>query len=235
MDMIGNPTYDGGDQLSRKGAQFCSVYMTATMRRYLDFVRRFAARYDTNEKLAFVTSAEIPMDSMAKGPGYVQSVAQANMMTLAKEFPRAFRRTPSGILGAWWSHGGGPAVREQFAQHVLDSGGGFGFPDLDGNPSESHYNSHFRAALIANAGKWPSWQGVENADYHPDRSGFPVPNAQIASANRTGTNFIWWEPSQYLDQNGTGYNFDPTVYNYLRSDQFGGITMTCPTNISCAR
>lgn len=232
-DMLDNPDYDGGqrvrsaDSASKKiaGVKFATIHHPATMDRYLAFVRAFAARYDADERLAFVTSAEIPYEPSLKVGQYHESTARAAIFRLA-EMPAFFPRTPSGVLGAWWSFGGGDRERDRFAQAMLEAGGGFGFPDLDGTMTGRHYNSSFRSHVVANGGKWPCWMGMEWGDLMPDRTGPKFPDNQIESANRTKTNFIWWLPANRRKDGG--YDFDTDVLNYLRAHPNAGITMERP-------
>jgi hypothetical protein len=234
-DMLSDPVYDGGQRVRaskaasgrqrRAGVHFATVHLPATMERYLAFAKAFAARYDADPRLAFVTSAEIPYDASLKVGPYDEATARACMFRLA-EMVGYFPQTPCGVLGAWWSFGGGEAEQNRFAQAILDAGGGFGFPDLDGNLTSSHYRSAFRPHVLANAGRWPSWMGVEYADLLPDRAGPKFPDGQIASANLTKTNFIWWITSNRRKDGG--YDFDTDVLNYLRANPGAGITVARP-------
>jgi hypothetical protein len=152
-----------------------------------------------------------------------EATARANMFRLV-EMLKQFPQTPCGILGAWWSFGGGDSVKDKFAKAFLDAGGGFGFPDLI-CVGGSHYQSHFRPNLLANAGKWPCWMGMEWQDLMPERAGEHFPDDQITSANLTKANFIWWITSKRKDG---GYDFDTDVLNYLRAHPTAGITTNCP-------
>jgi hypothetical protein len=223
-DMLGNPLYDGG-QRSRDGKWFSTIHMTATMDRYLAFLRAIADRYDNDERLAFVTSGEIPYENSLKVGLYNEATARANMFRLAEEMPVIFKKTVSGILGAWWSFGGGDTEKNRFAQTVFNAGGAFGFPDLMCSTC-SHYDSHFRATVIANSGKWPCWMGIEWADYLPERTGSPFPEAQLQTANSTKTNFIWWLTANRTSEGG--YNLDYDAINYLRAHPDAGITKDYP-------
>lgn len=235
-DMLDHPRYDGGQRerapeqhkdsgkSMRSGVKFATIHMPSTMDRYLAFTKAFAGRYDADPRLAFITTAEIPYEASLKTGQFDEKTARANMFRLV-EMVTQFRQTPAGILGAWWSFGGSDAEKDKFAKAFLEAGGGFGFPDLicEGG---SHYASHFRPNVLANAGKWPCWMGVEYADLLPDRAGKRFPDDQIASANMTKTNFIWWIPTN-RSRSG-GYDFDPDVLNYLRDHPQAGITTANP-------
>lgn len=146
--------------------------------------------------------------------------------------PVIFKKTVSGILGAWWSFGGGDTEKNRFAQTVLDAGGAFGFPDLVCITCDD-YNSQFRQTVLNNAGKWPSWMGVEWADYMPDRAGSPFPASQIQSALLTKTNFIWWLTANRTSEGG--YNLDYDVINYLKANPDAGITKEYPGTLAVER
>jgi hypothetical protein len=89
-----------------------------------------------------------------------------------------------------------------------------------------HYKSHFRPHVLANAGKWPCWMGVEWQDLMPERTGPKFPDDQIQSANLCQANFIWWITANRRKDGG--YDFDTDVLNYLRTHPNAGITMTNP-------
>lgn len=230
-DMIDNPEYDGGQRVRegkkgmKGGVRFATIHMPATMDRYLAFVKAFAERYDADPRLAFVTSAEIPYEASLKVGKYDEKLARDTMCRLS-EMVGYFKQTPSGVLGAWWSFGGPKADKDKFVQGILDAGGGLGFPDLDGTMAGGHYNSHFRPDVIAHAGKWPCWMGVEWQDLMPDRAGKTFPDDQIKSANLTKTNFIWWITSNRRKDGG--YDFDTDVIKYLRARPEAGITTQSP-------
>jgi hypothetical protein len=234
-DMIGNPAYDGGQRVRgakrasgrqvKSGVHFATIHLNSTMDRYLAFTKAFAARYDADPRLAFITSAEIPYEASLKVGQFNEATARANMFRLV-EMVKYFPRTPCGILGAWWSFGGGDSEKDRFAKAFLDAGGGFGFPDLDGAMTGGHYNSHFRPNVLANAGKWPCWMGVEFADLMPERAGKHFPDDQITSANLTKVNFIWWITSNRRKDGG--FDFDTDVLNYLRAHPLAGITTNNP-------
>lgn len=234
-DMIGNALYDGGQReraakqasgrVLRSGVRFATIHMPSTMDRYLAFAKAFAARYDADPRLAFVTCAEIPYEASLKVGQYDEAQARASIFRLA-DMVRLFPHTPCGVLGAWWSFGGADAEKSRFAQTILDAGGGFGFPDLDGTMSGGHYNSHFRPHVLANAGRWPCWMGVEWQDLMPERAGPKFPDCQIESANLTQANFIWWITSNR--RRDGGYDFDADVLNYLRAHPAAGITTSYP-------
>ncbi|MCX7050265.1 MAG: hypothetical protein NTX50_32870 [Candidatus Sumerlaeota bacterium] len=235
-DMLNNPAYDGGQrergakQASgrqlRSGVQFATIHMPSTMDRYLTFTKAFAERYDADPRLAFVTTAEIPYEASLKVGQYNEATARANMQRLA-EMVKQFPRTPCGVLGAWWAFGGPDSEKDKFAKAILDAGGGFGFPDLDGTMAGGHYNSNFRPHVLANAGKWPCWMGVEWQDLMPERAGKVFPDNQITSANLTKTNFIWWITSNRRKEGG--YDFDTDVLNYLCAHPNAGITTSYPS------
>lgn len=234
-DMIGNPAYDQGQRerggkgangrQKRSGVLFATIHMPSTMDRYLAFTKAFATRYDADPRLAFITTAEIPYEASLQVGQFDGTTARANMLRLT-DMVKQFSHTPSGILGAWWSFGGGDGEKDRFAKAILDAGGGFGFPDLDGNLAGSHYQSQFRPHVLANAGKWPCWMGVEYADLMPERAGKHFPDDQIISANLTKANFIWWITSNRRKDGG--YDFDSDVLNYLRAHPTAGITSKCP-------
>lgn len=222
-DMKDNPEYDQG-QRSRNGKYFSTIHMTTTMNRYLAFAEAFAKRYDSDPRLAFVTSAEIPYNDVLKVGLYNESTARANIFRLVSEMIGYFKNTPCGILGAWWSFGGGATQMENFTQAVLGAKGGFGFPDLVCKTC-SEYNSQFRPYVTANAGRWYSWMGVEWKDYLPFDYGVTFPNDQIASANASKTNFIWWLTANRTAEGGKGFN---DVVNYLKNYPDAGITKEYP-------
>ena len=234
-DMLENPDYDGGQRVRgakqasgrqlRSGVHFATIHMPRTMARYLAFTKAFAARYDADPRLAFVTSAEIPYEASLKVGQYKEATARANMYRLT-EMVKYFPCTPCGVLGAWWSFGGDNSEKDKFAKAILEAGGGFGFPDLDGNMTGGHYKSHFRPHVLANAGKWPCWMGVEWQDLMPERTGPKFPDDQIQSANLCQANFIWWITANRRKDGG--YDFDTDVLNYLRTHPNAGITMTNP-------
>lgn len=229
-DMVDQPAYDGGQRVRSahqqlSGIRFATIHMPSTMERYLAFTKAFAARYDTDPRLAFVTTAEIPYESSLKVGQYHEATARANLhrlTTMVQQFPQ----TPCGVLGAWWSFGGGDSEKDKFASAILAAGGGFGFPDLDGNMTGGHYQSHFRPHVLANAGKWPCWMGVEWQDLMPERTGPKFPDHQIESANLCKANFIWWIPSNRRKDGGR--DFDTDVLNYLRAHPDAGITTASP-------
>lgn len=234
-DMMDDPVYDGGHRVRgtksgggrqlRSGVHFATIHMPSTMDRYLAFTKAFAARYDSDPRLAFVTTAETPYEASLKVGQYKEATARACMLRLA-EMVQQFPRTPCGALGAWWSFGGGDVEKDKFARAILDAGGGFGFPDLDGNMTGGHYHSHFRQHVLANAGKWPCWMGVEWQDLMPERTGPKFPDNQIESANLCKANFIWWITSNRRKDGG--YDFDGDVIPYLRSHPGAGITTARP-------
>ena len=197
-DMLDNPAYDGGQRVRgakqasgrqlRSGVHFATIHMPRTMDRYLAFTKAFAARYDADPRLAFVTSAEIPYEASLKVGQYKEATARANMYRLT-EMVKYFPCTPCGVLGAWWSFGGDNSEKDKFAKAILEAGGGFGFPDLDGNLTGGHYKSHFRPHVLANAGKWPCWMGVEWQDLMPERTGPKFPDDQIAIGESVPSQF----------------------------------------------
>ncbi len=231
--MFDHPDNDGGQRVRSGGAagkkiagvKFATSHHPTAMDRYLAIVRAFATRYDADERLAFVTSAETPYEPSLKGGLYREATARAAIFRLT-EMPAFFARTPSGVLGAWWSFGGGDRERDRCAQAMLDAGGGFGFPDLDGTMKGGHYNSSFRPHVLANGGKWPCWMGVEWGDLMPDRTGPKFPENQIESGDRTKTNFIWWVPANRRKDGG--YDFDTNVRNYFRAYPTAGMTLERP-------
>ena len=234
-DMLDNPVYDGGQRVRgakqasgrqrRSGVHFATIHMPSTMDRYLAFTKAFAARYDADPRLAFITTAEIPYEASLKVGQYNEVTARANMHRLTEMVPQ-FPRTPCGVLGAWWGFGGKDSEKDKFAKAILEAGGGFGFPDLDGTLTGGHYNSHFRPHVLANAGKWPCWMGVEWQDLMPERAGKHFPDDQIKSANLTKTNFIWWITSNRRKDGG--YDFDTDVLDYLRAHPTAGISTANP-------
>lgn len=228
-DMLDNPRYDGGQrertsERKRSGVHFATIHMPSTMDRYLAFTKAFATRYDADPRLAFITTAEIPYEPSLKVGQYQEKTARANVFRLV-EMVKQFRQTPSGILGAWWSFGGGDGEKDKFAKAILDAGGGFGFPDLV-STSAGKYDSQFRPHVLANAGKWPCWMGVEFNDLMPEMAGKKFPEDQIASADLTKTNFIWWITSNR--QKDGGYGFDTDVLSYLRDHPQAGISLASP-------
>lgn len=234
-DMIDDPVYDGGQRVRgtgsaggrqlRSGVHFATIHMPSTMDRYLAFTKAFAARYDADPRLAFVTTAETPYEASLKVGQYKEATARACMLRLT-EMVKQFPRTPCGALGAWWAFGGGDAEKDKFAKAILDAGGGFGFPDLDGNMTGDHYKSHFRPHVLANAGKWPCWMGVEYRDLMPERTGPNFPDNQIESANLCKANFIWWITTNRRKDGG--YDFDNDVLKHLRAHPGAGITTANP-------
>jgi hypothetical protein len=60
----------------------------------------------------------------------------------------------------------------------------------------------------------------------PDRAGKVFPDDQIASANLSKTNFIWWITANRRKDGG--YDFDTDVLDYLRAHPNAGITMANP-------
>jgi hypothetical protein len=230
-DMIDKPIYDGGQRVRSShqkvsGVRFATIHMPGTMERYLAFTKAFAARYDSDPRLAFVTTAEIPYEASLKVGQYNEATARSCMYRLA-EMVKYFPQTPCGVLGAWWSFGGDDSVREKFARAMLEAGGGFGFPDLDGTMKGGHYNSHFRPQVLANAGRWPCWMGVEWQDLMPERAGARFPDDQIVSANLTKTHFIWWIAANRRKDGG--HDFDNEVLPYLRAHPHAGITTNHPS------
>jgi hypothetical protein len=117
-DMIDKVEFDGGQYIKKGLYPFATIYMTSTMNRYLDFVKKFAERYDTVQKLAFVTTAEIPFENEVKGPQFNLTTARANIFRLPSEFIPSFKKTPSGILGAWWSFGDNTNAESQFVEET---------------------------------------------------------------------------------------------------------------------
>lgn len=230
-DMINNVEYDSGQYIKKGLYPFATIYMTSTMNRYLDFVRKFAERYDTNPKLAFVTTAEIPFEDEVKGPKYNVIIARSNIFRLPSEFIPLFKYTPSGILGAWWSFGDNANAEAKFAADTYNAGGGFGFPDVMCLPCLG-YNSHFRNEILEYAGKWPCWMGVEWSDLLPDRAGTSFPQDIIESASKNKTNFIWWIRTNRIADGG--YNFTTQALPYLKANPLAGISTDCPENIDCA-
>ena len=89
-----------------------------------------------------------------------------------------------------------------------------------------HYHSSFRPHVLANAGQWPCWMGVEWQDLMPKLTGPKFPDDQITSANLTKTNFIWWVTANRRKDGG--YDFDTDVLNYLRANPTAGITSARP-------
>ena len=230
-DMLGKVEFDSGQYVKKGLYPFATIYMTSTMNRYLDFVKKFAERYDTNPKLAFVATAEIPLESEVKGPQYSHVTARSNIFRLPSEFIPLFKSTPSGILGAWWSFSDNANAEPKFAADTYNAGGGFGFPDVMCLTC-SGYNSHFRNEILEYAGKWPCWMGVEWSDLLPDRAGTSFPQEIIESATKNKTNFIWWLRTNRTDEGG--YNFTTQALPYLKANPSAGISTECPENINCA-
>ena len=247
-DMIGNPIFDGGEQWMdtanvSKGdtCWYSTIYMNTTMDRYLAFVKAFADRYDNDERFAFVTSGEIQLDPVARGKQYNENTAVSNWYRMANYFPSCFKNTVSGVTGAGWSfHKGTPgfnAEKDNFAKIVLNAGGGFGFPDLVAQSSKTTKLA-FTSNLIANAGKWPSWQSVQYQDYFAKEYGDSItfPADQMVTANLYKTNFIWWVPYNTTKLAG-GQSFDNAV-KYLKAQRIlhpdinPGITLNYPSFVS---
>lgn len=229
-DMIDNAEFDSGQHVKKGLYPFATIYLTKTMDRYLDFVRKFADRYDANPKIAFVTTAEIPFDPDARGPLYNAATAAANIFRLPSEMIPMFKFTPCGILGAWWSFGNNANSEAKLVSDTYNAGGGFGFPDVICLTCKN-YNSNFRNEILENAGKWSCWMGVEWSDYLPDRAGSSFPQDIIESATKNKTNFIWW-----LRTNRTadgGYDFTTQALPYLKANPLAGICTNCPENIDC--
>jgi len=229
-DMIDKVEFDSGQYIKKGLYPFATIYMTSTMNRYLDFVKKFAERYDTVQKLAFVTTAEIPFENEVKGPQFNLTTARANIFRLPSAFIPSFKKTPSGILGAWWSFGDNTNAEQQFVEATYNAGGGFGFPDVMCLAC-SGYNSHFRNEILANAGKWPCWMGVEWSDLLPDRAGTSFPQDIIESATKNKTNFIWWLRTNRTAEGG--YNFTTQALPYLKANPLAGISTKCPDNMNC--
>jgi len=230
-DMLDNVEFDGGQYVKKGIYPFATIYMTSTMNRYLDFVKKFAERYDVNPKLAFVTTAEIPFEDEVKGPQFNMTTARANFLRLPSEFIPLFKNTPSGILGAWWSFSDNTNAEPKFAADTYKAGGGFGFPDVMCLTC-SGYNSHFRNEILEYAGKWPCWMGVEWGDLLPEWAGTSFPKDIIESATKNKTNFIWWLRTNRTAEGG--YSFNTQVLPYLKVNPLAGISTDCPENIDCA-
>jgi hypothetical protein len=229
-DMLDNIDYDGGQHISGKGFPFATVYMTSTMNRYLAFVKKFAERYDTVPNLAFVTTAEIPFGTDVRGPLFNEATARTNYYRLPNEMIGYFKNTICGILGAWWSFGDNANAEPKFAADTYNAGGGFGFPDVMCLTC-SQYNSNFRNEVLANAGKWPCWMGVEWSDLLPEWAGTTFPQDIIESASRNKTNFIWWLRTNRIAAGG--YDFTTQALPYLKANPTAGISTDCPDNIDC--
>lgn len=224
-DMVGKAMYDGGYRKPKDGRTwpFSTIHMESTMIRYLEFVDKFAQHFDSDPRLAFVTTAELPYDRTLQIGQFNRQIAHSNYVRMAKHFPKAFSKTVAGALGAWYPFGGVDA-RKEFADAIFQNNGGFGFPDLNVSEGEN-----FRYALEANAGRWPSWQGVEWNDYlEKSRTGNTFPNNQLATANKTKTNFIWWLPCDRTKDGG--HNIDEAIA-YLRKNYRAGISVTPPSSI----
>jgi hypothetical protein len=224
--------YDGGEKMIPSSGRWCStIYMPQTMTRYLAFVKAFADRYDSDERLALVTTSEISYNNEIKDGQYQEKTAAENAYRLT-ELSSYFERTPCGIHGAWWPYRfedgreEAEADENRFVESVLQSGCGFGFPDLVGQNTKT-YHSSFRDAVLRNAGKWPCWMGVEYAEYLPERYGENFPQDMIDSAGLTKTNFIWWRITDITRKEG-GKSFYQDVLPYLRKHQDAGITKERP-------
>ena len=234
-DMIDDPVYDGGQRVRgaksgggrqlRSGVHFATIHMPSTMDRYLAFTKAFAARYDADPRLAFVTTAETSLRGQSQRRP-IQGSHGTGLHVAPYGDGAALPHTPCGALGAWWGFGGGDAEKDKFAKAMLDAGGGFRFSrsrrQHDGRPLQSHFRPH----VLANAGKWPCWMGVEWQDLMPERTGPKFPDNQIESANLCKANFIWWITSNRRKEGG--YDFDTDVINYLRAHPNAGITMANP-------
>lgn len=222
-DMLTEPAYDGGFRKKNTGAPFSTIHMPATMTRYLAFVEEFAKRYDSDDRLALVLTAEIPYENEIKKGGYVESTARTNILRLTN-FVHCFRKTPVGILGAWWSFGG--KLNEwipRLIEPVIQNGGGMGGPDINVD-----FGGHFVPYWKQHAGKCLNFMGMEYRDWLPEVTGPEFPQSQLAEAGTYGCNFIWWHTS---GRPGNGKGFDRDFLPYLRKHPMAGIRTQVPENL----
>lgn len=259
-DMVGSSMYDGGYRTKSGGGGLvpnATIHMASTMDRYLAMCAAFAAEFDNDERLALVTTMEIPYDEDYKVRPpvgqYDDAVFRAQLYKLAQTFPTLFRRTPAISLGAWWapaaSGAGATADRAQYAEYLLAAGGGMGIPDCVA-VGTGNYNSNFRPSLLANAGKWPCSMGMEWADLLVNSTGatsnssgqktygyLPWPESHIEAGNLAKANFWWWNTGERqvgdpIQPNGDGgRGFDAHFLPYLSANPGAGITRTMPENI----
>ena len=254
-DMVGNPTYDGGYRVkvtTGGNVPNATLHMPATMERYLAMVQAVAEEFDADERVALFMTMEIPYDPQwaVKPPSgqYNDATFAAQLYKLAQVFPTFFTRTPCGSLGAWWapapSTDGADADRRRYARYWLDAGAGFGIPDCVA-VDHPRYNSNFRPDLLANAGLWPCFMGMEWADFNvgtgtKDYGGLPWPQAHIDAANLVKANFMWWNTGERqnsfpIQPDGSGgRGFDAHLIPYLQANPGAGITTTLPRNIDSA-
>lgn len=191
-DMLKGSQYDGGYRIrvaegKKAGVGFACVHMPAVMDRYLAFVRAFARAFDGDDRLAFVTSAEIPYETSLRVGQYDQAVGLQNMMRLAQAFPRSFGATPTMSLGAWWSWGTAAQGRQYLASWQMQ-GGGAAFPDLRVEGVE-----FYRPQVMALGSTMPVAMGVEWDDYVDlEAVGTEFPRSQLHTAEQYSADFIWW-------------------------------------------
>lgn len=204
------------------GTRYSTFWLNSTMDRYLNFLQKFAERYDTCRRLAFVVTGELSGTAYRNGPGYDANTCLANLMRLP-DFIAYFKHTPSGMLGDWWPYLGSMST---FIQKTVAAGGGFGGPDIhvDGT-SLSGY-------ILSNAGKQPNWQGMEWMDLK-EFAALPFPKAQLDVSTAWKTNFIWWNTNNRSNETPPGHNFNTEVINFLKANPGYGISKACPGNIIC--